>query len=481
MKRWDAARVAQAAGARLIDGAPSAGGPSRTVIDSREVGEGDLFVGLRGTRHDGGAYAQQALDAGAWGVLVAPEHAEARPRPEGGAPGGAGVRLAHPDPLRGLHALARAWRRALGAKVIAITGSTGKTSTKDIVGALLRPVRRTVVSPLNHNTEIGLPLTVLGAAADTEVLVLEMGMRGPGQIAELTAIAEPDVGVIVSVGPVHLELLGSLPAIAAAKAELIAGLAPGATAVLPSGERLLDPHLRADVQTVRFGPGGDVTLEQIRDDGSVEIATPTERIVLRPSFTAAHQREYNLLAAVAAVRAIGVLPAGELDVTFSAGRGARIALAGDLTLVDDCYNANPMSMRAALADLAATVPRSGQGPPGRRVAVLGDMLELGPDAARFHAEIGAEASAAGVELLVTVGPLAAAMAPRFGGETVTLADARAAAAELPGLVRDGDTVLVKASQGVGLAVVVDALTAARRPSASPSGWGPATAAASGSR
>ncbi len=459
MRDWSSERVAAAAGARLVGDERGVGGPSRVVIDSREVGAGDLFVGLRGTRDDGGAFAQRALDAGAWGVLVAPEHAERATGP--------GIRLAHADPLLGLHGLARAWRRALGAKVIAITGSTGKTSTKDIVGAMLRPHRRTVVSPLNLNTEIGLPLVVLGAPADTEALVLEMGMRGAGQIAELTAIAEPDVGVIVSVGPVHLELLGSLEAIAAAKAELIAGLAPGATAVLPAGEPLLDRHVRADLRTIRFGPGGDVTLERADEDGTVVIAMAGERLRLRPTFTAAHQREWNLLAAAAAVGAVGVVPNGDLEVAFAAGRGERIELAGGLTLVDDCYNANPMSMRAALSDLAATVPRSGPGPgpPGRRVAVLGDMLELGPDAVAFHAEIGERAREAGVELLITVGPLAAAMAPPFRGDAVMLADASEAAAELPALLRDGDTVLVKGSQGVGLARVVDALRGDRRPAA----------------
>jgi UDP-N-acetylmuramoyl-tripeptide--D-alanyl-D-alanine ligase len=317
-----------------------------------------------------------------------------------------------------------------------------------------------VVSPLNLNTEIGLPLTVLAAPPGTEALVLEMGMRGTGQIAELTAIAEPDVGVIVSVGPVHLELLGSLEAVAAAKSELVAGLAPGAVAVVPAAEPLLAGHLRDDVRTLRFGPGGNVALSRRDADGTVEIATPWGPVTLRPAFTAAHQREWNLLAAVAAVGAIGVVPEGDLDVAFSAGRGERIELPGGLTLVDDCYNANPMSMRAALQDLAETAD-------GRRVAVLGDMLELGPDAAAFHADIGREAGAAGVRLLVTVGPLAAEMAAGFDGETVACADAAAAAAEVPGLVRDGDTVLVKGSQGVGLARVVEAVRTARE--AAPSG------------
>ena len=142
--------------------------------------------------------------------------------------------------------------------MIGVTGSTGKTSTKDLLHAVLAPHRRTIASRGNFNTEIGLPLEILGAPAGTEVLVLEMAMRGAGQIAELAWVAEPDVGVIVSIGPVHLELLGTIEAIAAAKAELIAGLAPGATAVIPAGEGLLDPHLRDDLEIVTFGEGGDV-------------------------------------------------------------------------------------------------------------------------------------------------------------------------------------------------------------------------------
>ena len=271
MREWDAARIARAAGARLLaepspvgaDAVPGGPGPRAASIDSRTGVRGKLFVGLRGERHDGGDYAAQALEAGAWGVLVAEEHAERALAAALGGPGGAV--LVHPDPLQGLQALARAWRRELGARgaqVVAITGSTGKTSTKDILAALLGAQRRTAASSENLNTEIGLPLSLLAAPGDTEMLVLEMAMRGPGQIAELTEIAEPDVGVIVNVGPVHLELLGSIEAIAAAKAELIAEIASGATVVLPAGEPLLQPHLRADVRTLTFGAGGDVTLEE---------------------------------------------------------------------------------------------------------------------------------------------------------------------------------------------------------------------------
>jgi len=417
---WSPEQVAEAAGGRLVQPAPARSGPRRVVIDSREVTHGDLFVGLPGEHVDGGRFAVQALAAGAWGVLVTAQHAEdARCAPPGAL-------IAAQDPLTALGALARAWRRHLGAQVIGVTGSTGKTSTKDLLYGMLRPYRRTVATPQNLNTDIGLPLTILGAPHDTEVLVLEMAMRGVGQIAELTRIAEPDVGVIVNVGPVHLELLGSITAIAGAKAELIAGLRPGGTAVVPSDEPLLDPHHRHDITWVTFGPGG-----QVSELGAVEIP-----------FDSRHMRR-NALAALAAARAVGVEPRGPIDVELSARRGQRIELANGAVVINDCYNANPMSMRAALDELARA--------PGRRVAVLGDMLELGPDERRFHAEIGAYARER-ADLLVTVGPLAVAM---DGDHAV--ADAAEAAALLEQLVEPADTVLVKASRGVGLEAVAEAL------------------------
>jgi UDP-N-acetylmuramoyl-tripeptide--D-alanyl-D-alanine ligase len=454
MRGWTAARVAAAAGATLVGPPPAVGGasgapsgPSRAVIDSREAGPGDLFVGLAGTHVDGGRFAAQALAAGAWGVLVEPAHADAArcARP--------GALLAADDPLRALQALAREWRRELGASVVAITGSTGKTSTKEILSALLSEQLATVASPRNLNTEIGLPLALLEAPAATQALVLELAMRGSGQIAELTAICEPDVGVIVNIGPAHVELLGSLEAIAAAKAELIAGLAPGTTAVVPAGEPLLAGHIRDDVATITFGDGGDVRLLAAAD-GSVTIAHGDARIELRPSFSQAHQLQ-NLLAAVAAARALGVTPDGAVDVVFGDMRGERIELPGGMVVINDCYNANPMSMRAALDDLALSAD-------GRRVAVLGDMLELGADAERFHRELGRQAHAAGVELLITVGELSATTGAAYGeatraGEHRHVPDAATAAALLAAAAHEGDTVLVKGSRAIGLEVVAERL------------------------
>jgi UDP-N-acetylmuramoyl-tripeptide--D-alanyl-D-alanine ligase len=425
------------------------------VIDSRAVASGDLFVGLPGENVHGAEHAAEALRAGAWGVLVPHEHAEAA-RAALGEHARGGAVLAHADPLAALQALARAWRRELGAtgaKVVGITGSTGKTSTKDILAAIAGAQRRTVASPQNYNTEIGLPLALLAAPADTEVLVLEMAMRGAGQIAELTAIAEPDVGVIVNVGPVHLELLGSLEAIAAAKAELIVGLASGSTIVVPVEDPLLAPHLRADLKTISFGERADVTLEQVLSDGSVLIAAHGRELELQPSFSQAHNLR-NLLAATAAALALGLDPGGPLHVRFSALRGERLELADGVIVINDCYNANPMSMRAAIDDLAGTAP-------ARRVAVLGDMLELGPQSPRLHREIGLYAAEQGLDVLVTVGPLAAEMRSEFEGESYAVADAGAAAELLQTLLGTGDTVLVKGSRGVGLERVAEALGAAQ--------------------
>ena len=452
MRDWQAARVARSAGAALLL-APSSdrSGPDVAATDSRTIAGGELFVGLPGARADGGGHAAQALARGAWGVLVAPAHAAAA---TSAAEQRGGAVLTHPDPLAGLQALARAWRAELGergAKVVAITGSTGKTSTKDILAALLGGRLRTSATPANLNTEIGLPLAILAAPADSECLVLELAMRGPGQIAELTELARPDVGVIVNVGPAHLELLGSLPAIAAAKAELLAGLAPGASAVVPAGEPLLAPHLREDLTTITFGEGGAVQMAGRLPDGGVRITHGASTIELQPSFKAAHQLA-NLLAAVAAALALGVTPGGPLEVRFSARRGQRLELPGGAVVIDDCYNANPMSMRAAIDDLAETAP-------ARAVALLGDMLELGPQAPALHREIGAHAARRGVGLLVTVGPLAAEMASAFAGEKYTVPDAAAAAQLLPRLVREDDTILVKASRGVGLEHAVSALAA----------------------
>ena len=345
------------------------------------------------------------------------------------------------DPLAALHALARGWRRALGCKVVGITGSTGKTSTKDILAALLRAERETHANRENLNTEVGLPLSVLEAERGAEALVLEMAMRGEGQIAELTAIAEPDVGVIVNVGPVHLELLGTVERVAAAKAELIRDLRSGAACVVPARERLLADHLRDDLDTITFGPGGEVMMLGF-EDGVAEIEARGDRVELELSYSEPHNL-LNTLAAVGAAKALGFTPSGRLDVRFSSLRGEIVELPGEVTVVNDCYNANPMSMRAALDHLSASSAR-------RRVAVLGTMAELGERSREYHRELGEHASRVGIDVLVTVGDEALAYADGFEGQRYAAATPEEASALLEEVARPGDRVLVKGSRSVGL-------------------------------
>ena len=431
-----AAWVAEAAEGELVAGDPDTPGPRRAVVDSRDAGEGDLFVGLHGANADGSRFAQDAIDAGVWGVLVGP--ARAHELVESGA--GVPVISSH-NTLHALGALARAWRHELGCKVIGVTGSTGKTSTKDILAALLGQQMRTHRNRENWNTEIGLPLTVLEAEPGTEAMVLEMAMRGEGQIAELAAIADPDVGLIVNVGPVHLELLGTIERVAATKAELIRDLHPDATAVVPAGEGLLEGHLRDDIETITFGDGGDVELRSF-ESGRAAISVRGETVELELPF----EEDYNVantVAAVAAAHALGVTPSGRLDVAFSSLRGEIVELPGEVTVVNDCYNANPMSMRAALEHLAAS-------PAERRIAVLGGMAELGDEGPRFHREIGHLADALGIDLVVTVGELALPYADQFGGDVHQVGTPEEAGALLEEIAMPGDRVLVKGSRSVGL-------------------------------
>ncbi len=424
-----------AIGAEIVAEGES-GSPRRAVIASGEVEVGDLFFGLPGARVDGGEFAAAAIEAGAWGAVVGPAHAAGL--------SGAWV-FAVPDSLGALQGLARAWHRTLGARVVGVTGSVGKTSVKDIARALLPG--EVHANRENLNTEIGLPLTVLEAPEDTEVMVLEMAMRGVGQIAELAAIAEPEVAVITNVGPVHVELLGSVEAIAAAKAEILAALPVQGAAVVPVAAGELEPHLGQAPRLIRFGAGGDVEAVESGVEGGVTealIATPAGRQLFHFPFAEAHNLE-NALAAVAAGVALGA-PLAEMadraaNIGFSRFRGERLELGDGIVLVNDCYNANPVSMRAALSHLASL---DGE----RRIAVLGEMAELGSGAAGYHREIGAGARAEGVDLLIGVGEPARDYDP-----DELVGDPEEAAELLAAQVEAGDTILVKGSRSAGLEAV----------------------------
>ncbi|HUZ82862.1 MAG TPA: UDP-N-acetylmuramoyl-tripeptide--D-alanyl-D-alanine ligase [Gaiellaceae bacterium] len=368
-------------------------------VDSRRIEEGDLFVAVGG----GEDFVEHALARGASAALVPS------------------------DPFAALASIAGAVRERSRARVVAITGSTGKTSTKDILHALCAPHRRTVANEGNYNTEIGVPLTICRIEEDTEICISELAMRGPGQIGWLASFVRPDIGVITNIGPAHLEFLGSLENIAKAKAELIGGLQPGAIAVVPP-EPLLEPYLgRTDIVVKR-----------------VDLGAP---LPFATSYSAAHQL-INTRIAVVVAECLGIpLPDGVLSVEFSKRREEERDLPGGGLLLNDCYNANPASMRAALEQLAARADGR------RRIAVLGDMRELGPAGPAYHAEIGELARELGIEQVIAVGELARA----YGGDWVaTPADA---ATRLRELMQPGDVVLVKGSLAVGLEVVAENLGA----------------------
>jgi UDP-N-acetylmuramoyl-tripeptide--D-alanyl-D-alanine ligase len=439
-------RIASEAGAEIIREG-GGGRPQRAAIDSRDAAPGDLFFGLRGERSDGGQFAPTVLGAGAWGVVVDPRRAA-----QMAATAGPGWIFAADDPLRGLQRLARGWRRELGCRAVGITGSTGKTSVKDICRALL-PFR-THASPENYNTEVGLPLAILAAPAETEVLVLEMAMRGRGQITELCEIAEPDVAAITNVGPVHLELLGTVEAIAEAKAEILAALGDDGRAVVPADAEALAPHLRDELQTITFGPGGEVFARAAQREGSgtrAEIVTPLGEAAFELPFAEQHNLT-NALCAVAVGVALDAAPAEMArrapGISFSRLRGELIELPGGSVLVNDCYNANPISMRAALDNLASLEVS------GRRLAVLGGMGELGPDGPGYHREIGAHARQLGIDAVVGVGALARDYAPDQWAETP-----EAAVPAVAELIAEGDAILVKGSRSVGLEALTERLVA----------------------
>ncbi len=321
--------------------------------------------------------------------------------------------------------------------MVGITGSVGKTSTKDILAALLRDRRRTVAAEAGFNNEIGLPLTLCRIEPDTEVVVTEMAMRGPGQIRDLARVARPELGVITAIAPVHLELLGSLENIARAKAELLEELPAGSVAVLPEDAPELEPFVPEGLDVRRFAPPE----VEVRD-GRMHVDWRGRDVVF--GFTARHQAT-NAAAALTAAEALGLEPPREpVDVVFSRWRSQEVELPGGGLLVNDAWNANPVATRAALANLLERAD-------GRRtVAILGEMAELGPEAPRYHEEVGREA--ADVDVVLGVGELARHYAP---DEWVATAVEAVEAARR--LVEPGDAILVKGSRSVGLEVVVDAL------------------------
>lgn len=444
------AEIASACGGRA-EGDVSAAAVSGISIDTRTLQPGDLFVGLKGGHGDGDRFAAEALAAGAAAVIVGEAAATELPS--------AAPRVVVADGLAALQRLATAVRKRSGVKVVGITGSAGKTSTKDILAALLRPVVATVATSANCNNEIGVPLTLLSIEPWTEVAVVEMAMRGRDQIRELARMALPDIGVITNVAPVHLELVGTVEDVAAAKAELIEELQGGA-AIVPDDEPLLDRHLRRHRgRVVTFGgPDSDVHIvdEERRGESThVLVDAFGHRGTLDFSFTGGHYLQ-DAMAALAAFLELGLrldqAKDGAAQVVFSDLRGAVSDLPGGGLLLNDAYNANPVAMKAAidhLVEIAAGRPT---------VAVLGDMYELGPGEAAYHRAVGEHCAAVGV-CLVAVGELARSYLVGAAGER-WFATVDECVASLPQVVPAGAAILVKASRLLRLERVAEALTAA---------------------
>ena len=399
-----------------LEGGAEGGLVSRVTADSRDARSGDLFVAL----NSGVAYVEDARSRGA--ATLIPE-----------------------DQDSALAALASLVRAKSEAQVVAVVGSAGKTTTKDILGALCAPQVTTIWSERSLNNEIGLPLTVLRLEQETQVLVAEMGMRGMGQIAALCAVARPHVALVPHIGPEHLELLGSVERVAEANAEAIASLPPGGTAVVPADAGELEPFLdRDDVELRRF----DASELEMRD-GRTRFRVGAEDVELELPFTQRHLA-LNTLAALHAYAALG-LPLekaheGVPGIQLSPWRGEETPLPGGGFVVNDAYNANPSSLRAALEHLAERADGR------RRWAILGEMAELGESAPAYHRELGAFARVLGIEV-VGVGEPARAYEPvawvPTADDAVELARER---------LEPGDAVLVKASRAVGLEGIADEIT-----------------------
>ena len=395
-----------------LEVAPWADEVTGVQVDSRRIAEGDLFVGIGAGRD----FRKHAFARGAAATLV----------PD--------------DAFAAMAALGRAVRDKSTARVVGITGSMGKTSTKDILAALCAPSARTIAAEASFNNEIGVPLTLCRLEPDTEVCILELAMRGFGQIAELCEIARPEIGVITNVGPVHLELVDSIEGVIRAKGELVAALPAGGTAILPAEF----PVERKDIHVVRLtDPDAEAK------DGRTVVGGVSFNFIAR------HQAA-NAAAALAALDALGLPKPTSVVVDFSKWRGEERELPGGGLLINDAYNANPVSMRAALEYLIAQAA-------GRRpVAILGDMAELGRTGPDHHRQVGEAAAELGVQELLAVGELARGYVEGAAGVSSRwVPNVHEALPELDEVVRPGDCVLVKASRAVGLEAVAEALAAVK--------------------
>ncbi|MDD9862078.1 MAG: UDP-N-acetylmuramoyl-tripeptide--D-alanyl-D-alanine ligase [Cyanobacteria bacterium MAG STY2_bin_7] len=412
----------------------------RVCTDSRQLQAGDFFVPLVGERFDGHHFLAQLPEHKVQAAVVSRSWTE--PLPSG---------LLHwrvDDTLLAYQQLALLHRRALAKPLVAVTGSAGKTTTRELIRAALAPLGAIQASEGNNNNDVGVPLTVLGASAADAALVIEMGMRGPGEIERLSRCTEPDLAVITNIGTAHIGRLGSREAIAAAKCEITAGLHPKGTVVIPAGDPLLESALAAvwsgRVLRVRLADDPEVESDLVGDVNGDQLLIGADRLPLQLE---GRHNARNLLLAVAVADQLGVSRKAlqAMQVTVPGGRNRRLQQGG-LTLLDETYNASPEAVLAALELLAAQ--------PGRRFAVLGTMLELGERSLELHQEVAARAVQLGLDGLVLVDggeegkAMAEVAAPLPHLQLVSHPED--AAAPLAAWLNSGDVLLLKASRGVAL-------------------------------
>ena len=447
--------------ARVDGGMPQA--VSGISIDTRTLEPGDLYFAIKGDNTDGHDYVEKAFAGGASAAVVDEAHADAVL--------GKGKLYIVTDVLEAMAALGRAARARTSARVIAVTGSVGKTSTKEALRLALMPAGSVHASAASYNNHWGVPLTLARMPKATRFAVSEIGMNHAGEITPLTAMVRPHVAIITTVAPVHLEFFPSVEAIADAKAEIFSGLEPGGLAIInrdsPYFERL-DAAARAShaghVSTFGAHEASDARLVDFTaapDHSQIDAVIAGQKISFRLGAPGRHLAE-NTLAVLLAAHAVGA----DLNIAATAlaafhaqkGRGERLIVTtrdGAFTLIDESYNANPASMRAALALAGTLAP----GPDGCRIAVLGDMLELGPQAPELHAALAADIVAAGFDLAFVAGPMMRSLADALDGKLQvewqpTAANLQPAVLDA---VRSGDVVVVKGSNGSRMAPIVSAL------------------------
>jgi UDP-N-acetylmuramoyl-tripeptide--D-alanyl-D-alanine ligase len=458
---WSVDAMAGAMGATRAGALPDA--ISGISIDSRTIGPGNAFFAITGDSRDGHEFVAAALKAGASLAVVATDRQDAMPKD--------GALLVVPDVLEGLRALARAARERSRAKIVAVTGSVGKTSTKDALRLTLGCSGMTHASAASYNNHWGVPLSLARCPERARYAVFELGMNHAGEIDPLTRLVRPHVAIITTIEPVHLEFFGSIEAIADAKAEIFEGIEPGGAAVLNRDNLQFDrlqqsarhanvarivtfgEHASADARLLKLSLQSDCSTVQARilgTDITYKVGAPGRHVVMN---------SLAVLAAVALTGADLVLAALSLgDLQPASGRGTRVTLdlcPGTALLIDESYNANPASMRAGLAVLG----QADVGERGRRIAVLGDMLELGPRGVELHRELAVPVVAHGVDLVFCCGPLMQALwealpSERRGGYAETSA---ALESQVLGAIHPGDALMIKGSNGSRMGPIVKAL------------------------